>query len=75
MSWITINADFRELVSAMNRIAECLERAWPPPKMPVDLVPAPPENLTVFDGEAECTREEEEERQRIQGLRSAKRTS
>ena len=68
MSIVEINADFKSLVSVLQRIAEALDRAYPPPMPVLTRKPAGVENLTIFDAEAAWEAEQEEERKRSQGL-------
>jgi len=68
VSIVEINADFKSLVSVLQRIADALERAYPVPTIPLTGKPAGPENVTVFDLDAAWDAEQEEERKRSQGL-------
>jgi hypothetical protein len=70
VSWIEFKVDLKQAISVLTRIAEALERAYPPIVEMPTVTPAPPENLTTFDPEAEWNREQEEERQEQLGLRS-----
>ncbi|HEY0800683.1 MAG TPA: hypothetical protein VGD54_07555 [Steroidobacteraceae bacterium] len=54
----------KRLLSIGERIADALERAYPPIRELPNVTPAGPENLIQFDAEAEWQREQEEERLR-----------
>jgi hypothetical protein len=56
------------IASALERLADCAERAFPKPSIPLTGTPAPPENLTVFNPEDEWEREQEDERRAMLGL-------
>jgi hypothetical protein len=65
MSLVTVNIEpafLKELLAVARRIADALERAYPPILEHVSLKPAGPENLTTFDPEKEWELENEEER-------------
>jgi hypothetical protein len=68
LSVFEINADFKSLVSVLSRIADALDRAYPPATIPLTGKAAGPENLTVFDIEAAWQAEQEEERRTELGL-------
>jgi hypothetical protein len=64
VAFLEIKADLGRVASALERIADALDRAFPPLRPVVESKPAPPENLFQFDPEAEWNKEEEEDRQR-----------
>ena len=74
MAWLEIKFDLGRVASALERIADAVERAYPPIREIPRGVPAPPENLTVFDPEKECQLQEEEDRQEALGLRVRRRS-
>lgn len=59
-----LHVDFRRIATALERIADSCERAFPQPRPIVQSKPAGPENLTQFSPEDQWNREEEEDRQR-----------
>jgi hypothetical protein len=70
MSLIEIKAEpelLKKLLSVLNRIADALDRAYPEQQI-IQSKPYGPEALMTFDPEKEWELEEEEERQREQGL-------
>jgi hypothetical protein len=66
MALLEIRVDLARVASALERIADSLERAIPKPRE-IDTNPAGVENLTQFSPEEEWEREIEEERQRAAG--------
>jgi hypothetical protein len=62
VAFLEIKVDLGRVASALERIADAADRAFPHPNPVVQSKPAPPENLFVFDPEKECERQEEEER-------------
>ena len=67
MALLEVKIELNRVVRALERIADVLERAYPPPQK-IDSKPAGVDNLTVFEPEEEWQREQEDERQREQGL-------
>jgi len=61
----------RELIDVLKRIADGIDRAYPPPPAPEivqQMKPAGPEALWEFDPEQELEREMEDARRREQGF-------
>lgn len=51
MSLVQITADFSLLCKILTRIADALDRAVPPLRIPHDRKPIQPEDIVVFDTE------------------------
>lgn len=72
MAFLEIKVELGRAVRVLERIADALDRLSPIPRT-FDFKPSQAEDLSVFDPEAECQRQEREQVQEDQGVTAARR--
>lgn len=71
MALIEINAEFKLILKALNRIADCLERAYPAPVIRGVQPIEPDELIRITDESLWLKEQEEQERNQARSARSS----